>query len=253
MGVTTQFDMVGGTTRYGMFEDFVGKWTGAIAGPVTGVTENSGTVAIKAAQEDGLFELTTGTSSGNDSMLVTDLNYKVSNGPIVMEAGVQLTSLANVQLFVGFTDLMTIHTPISIASGVALTLGATANAVGFVFSSAATNTANFYVAGDKAGAAVGPTLTTGFPLVASTFQALRVEIDRLGHAYFFINGNQVGTGTLNSSTGQTSLLNSVATTALLTPCVDVTTLTTAAKTCYVDYLYVQKGRQTQQKYRGEGN
>lgn len=250
MSTDTQFDMLGGQTRYGAFTDFLGIGGAITSGVnthdfVTGVTENSGTASTLVAKEGGLFTLATGTSSGNRSMIYSDSNYLVSNGPLIMEARVTFhTAATNVQGFVGFGDLNTINQPLYIDSGVAISAGATANAVGFIFSTAATNTTNWYLAGYKASAATTAVLTSNFAPVADTFQTLRVEIARDGAAYFFINGTQVGASSGAQFPDQTGMLNSVATTALLSPMVACKTKTTAAKTMYVDYVYVQGGRNT---------
>lgn len=236
MSVTTQFDMVGGATRYGFFEDFVGA---ALNGAWAGTTENSGTAAIAAGREDGQVGLVTGTTSGNRSVLTLDLNYRSDHGgPMVMEAGVTCAALTNVSIFVGWTDNAGLEFPIAI-SGTTLTTNAT-DAVGFLFSTAATAATKWQivsVAGDVDGALT--TVNTNLP-VATTFQSFRVEVNPDGTAYFFIDGVQVGIGTsLTRTTGRNAAITK---TVLMTPIVAVRTETTAAKTVYVDYGYVQKGR-----------
>lgn len=242
MSVTGQFDMVGGATRYGKFSDFLGlgQDSNVACDGWTGVTENSGTSTVATAVIDGAYTLTTGTSDNNAGSIVLGLNYRASDNGIVMEAGVNLTSIASVGLFVGFTDTTSIEFPISI-SGTTITSTAT-DAVGLLFDTDAT-TDVWYAVGVKADvdtAAIA--VSSAYTPVAATYQNIRVQVDTNGYAYFFINGNQVAMQNLNQGTGQTGLANAVTTTAALTPCVYVGTRTTAAKVATVDYVYAQKGR-----------
>lgn len=245
MSVTGQFNYVGGQTRYGHFEDFIGLGadSGAFSGGYTGVTENSGTAAVAASGLDGLFTLTTGTSSGNRSMVVSGLNYRASDNGLVMEAGVSITSLASCAVFVGWTDTTSIEMPFTV-SGTTITSNAT-DAVGLLFDSAATASTSWLALGVKNDSDTAlTTVNSAFsPTAGATnFQNIRVQIDTNGFAYFFINGNQVAVQNLNTSTGQTGLANAVTTTAALTPVVCIRTGANAAKTATVDYMYAQKGR-----------
>ena len=243
MSVTTQFDMVGGATRYGKFADFIGL--GADAGVAcdgfTGVKTNSGTAVVTTAVIDGAYTLTTDTSSGVDlSEIVSGLNYRASDNGIVMEAGIKLTSVANVGVFVGFTDTTSAEIPMSMSTAT-LTTTAT-DAVGLLYDTAATYQ-SWMVAGVKAD--VDSTVVqvgTTYAPVAATYQALRVQVDTNGYAYFFINGVQVGMQSLIQGTGQTGLPNAITTTAPVTPVVVVYTRTSGAKVGTVDYIYAQKGR-----------
>lgn len=242
MSVTGSFDMVGGATRYGKFADFLGLGadTGAACDGFTGLTENSGTTTVTTGVVDGAYTITTGASDNNSGAVVLGLNYRASDNGIVMEAGVKLTSIADVGIFVGFTDVASLEFPISI-SGTTITTNAT-DAVGLLFDTDAT-TDVWYAVGVKADvdtAAVA--VSSAYTPVAATYQNIRVQVDTNGYAYFFINGNQVAMQNLNQGTGQTGLANAVTTTALLTPCVYVGTRTTAAKVGTVDYMFAQKGR-----------
>lgn len=240
MAVITGFGMVGGTTRYGFFDDFLG---GTITGSVTGASENSGTAAIVASKEGGIVGLITGATDTNRSQIVVGLNYKAaSGGPLVMEASVApITNLTGQQIFVGWTDLNTIEAPFTI-SGTTLTSNAT-DAVGLLWSSAATDATHWYFVSVKTDADGAVTLTTAPAVAAGVFQAVRVEIDKDGNAAAFVNGVQVGSTNLSTSTGQTWRTNALSPSVLLTPYVGNETLTgSAARTTYVDYLYVQAGR-----------
>jgi len=239
MGVTTQFDMVGGTTRYGLFDDFLGAVINPLFG---GVSTNSGTAAIVVAQEDGVVGLITGATNGNYSLLTTGLNYKANSGGMVMEAGVApITNLTGQDIFVGFTDTVGGESPFTL-SGVTLTSNAT-DAVGLLWSSAGTAPSNWYAVSVKGDADGSVTPITTNALVAGTFQAIRVEVNTNGDAYFFINGTQVGMDNLASARGQTGRLNAITTTVAMTPiAANATNTGSAARTAHVDYMYVQKGR-----------
>lgn len=240
MGITTQFDMVGGTTRYGFFDDFLG----AVINPVIGgVSTNSGTAAIVVAQENGVGALITGATNGNYSIFSTGLNYKAATGgPMVMEAGVcPHTNLTGQDIFVGWTDTVGGESAFTL-SGTTLTSNAT-DAVGLLWSSAGTDTSHWYFVSVKGDADGAVTLTTAPALAADVFQSVRVEVSQDGTAYAFVNGVQVGMTGLNTSTGQTGRLNAITSTVLMTPVVENATNTgSAARTAYVDYIYVQGGR-----------
>ena len=213
--------------------DFMGA---AIDPAFAGTTENSGTAALVVGKVNGVVNLITGTSSGNRSALTSGLNQKAEDGSLVFTAIVMnLTAITTRATFIGLTDTVSLENPIEI-SGTTLTTNAT-DAVGFVYDTDAT-TDVVYIQGVAADVDT-PLLTAQrqnrggatFVPTAGTYDEYRIEVNVDGDAYFYINGEYVGTQP-----------NAVTPTVLLTPIVLVETRTTSAATVYVDYLSNEAGR-----------
>src|SRR5262249_23056363 len=135
-------------------------------------------------------------------------------------------SVSSVQYFVGFTDALatTLEQPMTLST---TTMSAVAdNCAGWLFDTGA-RTDVFY------GASVNATTATTFAKsvvgsapVADTAMELRVEIDASGNATYFQDGAYVG-----------RISSAIATTAVLTPVVEVMARTTTSKSLDVDYIY----------------
>lgn len=199
-----------------------------------GVAENSGTAAIVAAKAGGQVNLVTGTSSGNRAHLWSGLNHLASEGSIDVAFIVSNRSaITNRAIFIGLTDVGTQEQPIEI-SGVTVTSNAT-DAVGFVYDTDATNDIWYIqgVAGDVDTPLTAATWNGDSTLapVAETQDEFRIIVSTDGDATFYINGEYVGTVT-----------NAVGTTTLLTPIVSLEARTTAAQTLWIDYGYIESGR-----------
>lgn len=194
-------------------------------------TENSGTQAISAAK-DGLYRLTTGSTSGNRVAFATSLNYDASSGELIGEARVKsVTAITARAYFIGFTDVVpsgTLENPIEM-SGTTLTTTAS-DAVGFMYDTDATND-NWYGVGVKADADAVAVNTGVAPAAAGTFQTLRVVVNSAGKAEFWIDGNYEGSA-INAVTAATDLCFIVL----------VETRSNAAISIDTDYIYVEQGR-----------
>lgn len=218
------------------FDDFLGdilaaNWSGAAAAngtaPAVVVGSNSGEVALVSG--------TGGNRQTNCSVLTKALNYKASNGNLVFEARVKISSISNSVMNMGFTDTLgttTAEVPFTI-SGTTLT-DTTSDGACFVFDDGQT-AKNLALAATKANTEqvtiLGAT-TNGLATAADTsYHVYRVEIDTNGHAKFYMDGVFVG-GIANAVTPGTAL----------TPVIVGTNDNTATKTVTVDYVYVAQDR-----------
>ena len=220
-----------------VFSDFLGA---AIDPAFAGVAENSGTAALKVAEEGGVVELVTGTGDGNRAHLSTGLNHVPSNGSIIGRYRVKsVTSAATRAIFVGFTDTVGQEMPIEI-SGTTVTTTAT-NAVGFVYDTDATTDIWYFLAVnadmDKGALVPVPNFFTGQVPTADVWQNFAIEITPDGDAIA-----SFGTGDKRKLIEVARIEDAVATTSKLSPIVVVEARTAAAKTVHVDYMGVLSGR-----------
>lgn len=221
--------------RVELMDDFLGdviadQWSAAAGNDAQSV------IAVINAQASGVVRQTTGdttTVSESCVSLTHGLNWTAANGNLVMEVKfTPVTSVANVQYFIGFTDTLattTLEQPATLSTAT-ITYVAD-DAVGFLFDTNAT-TDVFYGVGVKAttGISFANSVVCAAP-VADTAMRLRVEIDTAGTAYFYQDGILKG-----------SLANAVTTTVKLTPVVEAMARTTTSKTIDVDYILVQQDR-----------
>ena len=93
--------LFGGTGFIVQESHFMGQ---APLGDFQEVTENSGTAAVAATGVNhGVLALTTGTTSGNRTALVGELNFRADNGgPIAVEAHLALPSIVAIAVFIGW-------------------------------------------------------------------------------------------------------------------------------------------------------
>lgn len=173
------------------FDDFNGDvldsiWTGAAG------SDAPAAVAITEAF-CGKVRITTGDSNASlaadGSQLCSFLNWRTTNG-LVFETRLQVSAITNVQLFVGMTDQRSsIEMPATL-SVVTYTTVAT-DAVGFLFDTAATvDTIRLVGVANDVDATHQD---TGVAFVAATDMILRIEVDNLQNATFYINNVAVGT------------------------------------------------------------
>jgi len=216
-----------------LFDDFLGDViadqysTGAETGG------SGGSTAITAAV-NGVLRITTDDQTDGDRIALTyQLNWKASDGGMIMEARLKnVTAITLRTLFVGFTDVLAASTivemPIEMLAA-ALTTTAT-DAVGFMYDTASTND-TWYCVGVKADNDATEVDTTIAP-VAGTYQTLRVAVSADGHADFFINGKYEG-----------HVDNAITASVACTPIIALEAQgEAAAKIVDVDYIYVEGGR-----------
>lgn len=200
---------------------------------------NAGTIfAVTPAVEEGAGTMVSGTDTGADAATclsaITEAAYGalVSDGWTVIEARLQVDSVAGVAAF-GLVDTTCIADNLVLAdidSGTVDKLAAgSATLVAFWQQDEATNTASWQalsaVTDSTEGAqALEVPMAT---LVINTYDLLRIEIDELANAYFYINNNLLHAEAI-----------ATATTARLIPFFQVndTTDGDAVVTMIIDYL-----------------
>lgn len=224
-------------SRCVLFDDFLGDVVADQWNFTEGTDSGTSDGAI-SAQQNGAFLLTPGDSAGtvaaDGAQLNSELNWKANSAQpnrLVFEARVKLASIAQCSCFVGFTDTKSLEQPIqSAGSGDTITTNAT-DAVGFMFD-VGMNNDNWYLVG-VANDVDATVQDSGVAVAADTWATLRVEIDASGVAYFFINGNPVGS----------AMSGAVRTTIALTPVFIVRpTAAVAGKTMTIDYCHVAGDR-----------
>lgn len=224
-----------------LYDDFVEGFRSGVNQtwlPVEGTDSATSDAAIASTGEGGVLRLTTGdagTGYAADAEQITQraLTFKASNGNLVFETKLRLSAITTCYAFLGFTDTVAValEAPIeSAASGNTLTSNAS-DAVGFMFDTRMTND-TWWLVGVKSNTdAVAQ--NTGIAPVATEWVTLRVEVNPLGNALFFINGKVVGTQMLNAVTPATPL------TAVMT--VSKTSVA-ASMTMDLDYVYAAMNR-----------
>lgn len=215
-------------------EDFLGDVIDDSWSAASGTDAAAADAVVVAGRATGAARLVSGATAvvaESLSSLTHGLNWKAAFGGLSFEARITpVSSVGNVSYFVGFTDVLattTLEEPITL-SGTTFTTNAT-DAVGFLFDTAAT-TDVWYGMAVKNDVDATSVQTTSAP-VSGTAQVLRIDINKDGDAYLFIDG--VGVGFIEDavSTGPT-----------LTPIVSIMSRTTASRTLDVDYINVRMDR-----------
>ena len=170
--------------------------------------------------------------------LTTGIAFDVAtNGTIVAETRIELTTLTERQVFFGFSDVQTdlaiLEGAIIKGSGTTLTLTAS-DICGFLMASELTDAADWHAV-FNGGTATGETLSTNVDLdedaTAAEFQILRIEMDTNGTARWFVDGNLKKT-----------LAGAVSTTVDLCLSLITETKVTTLTSLVVDYLTVKANR-----------
>lgn len=199
----------------------VGSGTGNAVALSTGV---NGRVEIKTASDDGVI------GANGSSLSLGALNWRADQGNLMMEARVQIDNIADVMLFVGFTDALasTVEAPIYLNAG---NLDSDAdNACGVVFDTDGT-TDQWCHGGVKATTDTTPDYSGGAPS-AATWYTVRVEVSAAGAVQGFIDGVPIGE----------PVADAVTITTPLCPIIFVANRGAAVRNVLVDYLLVQAGR-----------
>ena len=167
-----------------MFEDFLGDtfdtflWTAnADGGGSANITEAAG----------GVFQLASDGTDGDIENLFGAEIWIASNGGIVMESRVKMTTSIAQGVFIGMSDENDAdEVPIDLDGGTLTTTAA--DAVGFVYDSA--EGGNWYAVGVKGGTDTAQTDCDVGPTLA-TYQTFVIHINPEGRAVFSIDGKQV--------------------------------------------------------------
>lgn len=242
-GLTSKGDLVSDGKFIGLvpaeqivlFDDFLGD----VIADQWAVVEGADTTTSDALinnQRGGVLRLVTGDSAtttyAGNGIQVTQgafYNFRAAEGGLAIEARVKLDDITTAGFFVGFTDVGTFEAPIE-ASGTAngITTNAT-DAVGFLFDTRMTN-ANLWCVG-VANDVDATSINTGIAPVAATYATLRVEVDTLGNATYFINGTAVG-----------RVATAVRPSILLTPTIAAASFAAAVRNLDVDYIQAKANR-----------
>lgn len=237
---------IGSPSRVVFFDDFLGDVITDQCNFVEGSDSATSDAAILAGGIGGVVRFTTGDVTGvtaanvlaNVEQLTYALQWQASNGDLVFQARLKLSSITTSFAFLGFTDLVTAELPIE-GSGTAdgITTNAT-DACGFLFD-VRMATKKWWLVGvandvdaTAQNSAIAPT--------ANQYQTFRIELSvppggaTNATAKFFINGTQVGTAMNNALVSATDLTPTVA--------VSKAFADTTSITADLDYVHVAMDR-----------
>jgi hypothetical protein len=215
------------------YDDFLGDAVDARWNSRVGSDPQTVAAAITASPR-GVVRLVTGDDAGatmalNGVQLEAATNWRPSDGGVVFEASVRISAITNICVFFGLTDqAAALEMPFTLAALDVLTANAT-DAVGFLFDTgAATDT--IWLCGVAADVA-GTHQNIGVAFVAATFQTLRIEVDAIGTAKFYIAGRLVGT-----------MAAAVTATVGFTPVIAAFSRGTAVRNVDADFIYLSSAR-----------
>ena len=201
---------------------------------VTGDLAEDDTGVVSLAKSGGWVRIGANNENGKGCAVGTEVVFSpVLNGPLAIEARVELRIITTTVAWVGFCGVNAddVAEPLT-ATGTTLTLTAD-NLCGFVFDSQLT--AKAWHMPYKGGTVTGPTLSTTVESdilpVAAESVVLRIEIDPNGTARWYIDGELKQT-----------VENAVSTTALQAAYVGAWGTTTTATDIDADYLAVEANR-----------
>ncbi len=144
--------------------------------------------------ERGEYRLTAGDGNGttaqDSSQFCVVVPVQADSGNLSFECRVKIEDIAEVSLYVGFTDITTLEEPMSV-SGTTLTTVCT-DGFGFVFDSAMTAPKWVAAGVDTNMDATGEGVTDATAPANGVYQVLRAEVNALGtFAEFFVDGVKV--------------------------------------------------------------
>lgn len=209
--------------EFGVRDDFNGRSLDLTKWYATAGTNASVSVVVS---DTGMVSMTlpaSTTLSTSGAQLTSERNFKPSKGPVSFETRVLMDSSSTIALFAGLINSTSLITPVGISAtaggltGVSATTStfSSSNLVGFVFDSSASWPVNistsqpfWRIAGNKdsVSTSVPSTGVTPTALANGAWQTLRMNVDTLGNASFYIDGRLVG-----------NLANAVSATETLTP------------------------------------
>jgi hypothetical protein len=217
------------------FSDFLGD-----AVPVeydVKLGSGTGNAGALTTGQGGRYLITTASDDGADTANFTaiavpnSLSYRADAGGLVMETRLQLSAITSVCLFVGFTDsLPSAGLLVPVYLNAADIDSSAVNGCGVGFDTDGT-TAQWFHGGVKANTDTVPAYSGAAP-AATTFYTVRVEVSTAGAVTGYIDGTAIGT----------AVAAAVTTTTPLVPVIYVGNRSGAARTCTVDYVWVQQNR-----------
>lgn len=208
-----------GPGKIRLFDDFCGPEipvgiqvahtaaAGYFLGPfaIKGDTDTNDAGAVALGITSGAVRLTTTNEDTKGCGLTTDLVFSpVLNGPIIVEARVQMQVLTAREIFVGICGTMADDLMCPLTYSAATTVVNTASHFAGFFLSSELTAAGYWHNVYNGGTTTGPTSTlttdSGVLAVATEWDVLRLEVDPNGTARYFINGELEDTITTAVST-----------------------------------------------------
>jgi len=234
--------------RIELFYDFFGEDNIAntaesrVLGPFVvggqGNAETDAGVPTIAGMVSGAGRITTTDEDNHTTLVGTNTAFSASlNGPIVLEARVQLDNIDTKEVFFGLSDIdpdtLSIETDVMTGATTTLTLTAS-DLCGFFLSAELTDDEDWhmvYNGGSTTGETTSTSVDADDDAVAAEWQVLRLEIDTNGTARWYIDGvlKQTKTG-------------AVSTTTVMGVCLGVEAKGNAIENLDVDYLLVTANR-----------
>jgi len=234
--------------RIELFYDFFGEDNIAntaesrVLGPFVvggqGNAETDAGVPTIAGMVSGAGRITTTNEDNHTTLVGTNTAFSASlNGPIVLEARVQLDNIDTKEVFFGLSDIdpdtLSIETDVMTGATTTLTLTAS-DLCGFFLSAELTDDEDWhmvYNGGSTTGETTSTSVDADDDAVAAEWQVLRLEIDTNGTARWYIDGvlKQTKTG-------------AVSTTTVMGVCLGVEAKGNAIENLDVDYLLVTANR-----------
>jgi len=234
--------------RIELFYDFFGEDNIAntaesrVLGPFVvggqGNAETDAGVPTIAGMVSGAGRITTTDEDNHTTLVGTNTAFSASlNGPIVLEARVQLDNIDTKEVFFGLSDIdpdtLSIETDVMTGATTTLTLTAS-DLCGFFLSAELTDDEDWhmvYNGGSTTGETTSTSVDADDDAVAAEWQVLRLEIDTNGTARWYIDGvlKQTKTG-------------AVSTTTVMGVCLGVEAKGAAIENLDVDYLLVTANR-----------
>lgn len=218
------------------FDDFLGKTISIAWNLNKGSDGSAANFAHLATTLNGVARGVTGAGAGANyatNGIQIDhgaLSWEADRGSLVMEAALKVSTLAQLALYVGFTDQYSaLEMPMTLGGGDALTTNCT-DGCGFLFDSGA-DTKHLWLCG-VANDVDATKQSLGVDYPTSAYQRFRVEINSTGQATFSIAGVPVGS----------LMTGAVTKTVPLTPVIAAFAHSAASINVDVDWIRVQQDR-----------
>jgi hypothetical protein len=236
-----QLNLAGGARKVVMFDDFLGGSQALSTTIIDGWRSRKGsdgqcvdwtiTEAVNGTVV-GTIGDSTASMAVSGIQLDRGLDWKANQGGLIFEAKVKMSAIADISVFIGFTDQVgALEMPIhSAASANTITTNAT-DGVGFMFDTSM-DADTWWLVG-VANNVDATAQNTGTAPVADTYATFRIELSAAGVATFYYNGTAVGSAMTGALTA----------TVALTPVIAGFNRTTSGTpTLTADYVHVSADR-----------
>jgi len=172
-------DSPAGTVR--LFDDFLGD---AQNGDLyVNTVDSTGYVAITDVEIDGTLQIDTDGSSGDVGQVATNLNFRVQDGSLRLEARVKINVITTISLIIGFNDATTESSTIPITNSADVFTAVANDFIGFSFDvNATTDVITCAWIDDTAvtSTPIGDLQFTGLAPIADTYYTYILELQDRG-------------------------------------------------------------------------